>query len=98
MFVHCVFFWLKEDLTPEQLETVKSGLASLTKISSVKQGSFGTPAETNRPVIDRSYSYGLMVAFEDEKGHDLYQDDPVHDAFRKNCASYWTQVKIYDFK
>jgi hypothetical protein len=47
-------------------------------------------------VIDRTYTYGLIVAFEDAAGHDAYQSDPVHDEFR-GLKDLWTQVKIYDF-
>ncbi len=98
MFVHCVYLWLKEDLTPKQLEDVKAGISSLTSLASVKHGYFGTPADTNRPVIDRTYSYGLVVMFESAADHDAYQVDPAHDDFRKNFASYWKSVKIYDFE
>lgn len=97
MFVHSVYFWLKPDLTAEQrAEFVRRG-AMLTRLPSVRSGWFGSPAETSREVIDRSYSYGLVVVFDDEAGHDAYQVDPVHDAFR-DLSHMWTAVKIYDFE
>jgi hypothetical protein len=97
MFVHSVYFWLKPDLAPEQRdEFVRRGQA-LTKLASVRLGWFGTPADTDRPVIDRSYTYGLVVVFDDAAGHDAYQVDPVHDAFRE-LSHMWTAVKIYDFE
>lgn len=98
MFVHCVYFWLKPDLDDESLEVFKRGLESLVKIPSVRFGEWGTPAATDRPVIDRSYSYGLVCAFDDEPGHDEYQVHPDHDAFRETCSSMWEQVRIYDFR
>ena len=98
MFVHCVFFWLKPDLTPTQLKEFTDKASALTRIPSVQYGSLGKPAVTDRPVIDRSYSYGLLVAFEDLAGHDAYQVHPVHDAFRKDCAHLWNRVVIYDFE
>jgi hypothetical protein len=98
MFTHCVFFWLKDGLSAaERAEFEEKGRA-LASLPSVVTGTFGTPAATDRPVIDRSYSYGLMVVFKDEAGHDAYQVDPVHDAFRKDCAKYWSKVVIYDFQ
>ena len=96
MFVHNVYFWLKPDLTSEQREKVVTGIKSLTTIPSVKFGFMGTPASTDRPVIDRSYSYMLVVAFEDKAGHDLYQEHAIHDAFRNECAPFWSKVLIYD--
>jgi len=95
MFVHCVYFWLKPGITAAEREEFVRGAKSLTKIKSVRHGFLGRPASTDRPIIDRSYSYGLVVAFDDLAGHDAYQTDPVHDAFRK-LSHLWTQVKIYD--
>jgi len=95
VFIHSVYFWLKPGLSSADEQTFLRGVESLTKIQSVRHGWFGKPASTDRPVIDRTYSYGLVVSFDDEAGHDAYQVDPVHDAFRK-LHDLWTQVRIYD--
>ena len=95
-FVHCVYFWLTDDVTEEQVQVFKDGLQSLLEIESVRHGFFGTPADTDRPIIERSYSYALVVVFDDKAGHDAYQVDPVHDVFREK-ADLWKEVKIYDF-
>lgn len=97
MFVHCVYFWLKKDLSPAQVDQFVQGLQSLVAIPDVRHGFYGTPADTDRPIIDRTYSYGLVCAFESPSAHDAYQVHPVHDAFRENCSMLWEQVKIYDF-
>jgi hypothetical protein len=96
MFVHAVYFWLREDLTAEDEAAFKKGLDSLATIESAHQCYIGPPAATDRPVIDRSYSYALVVVFTDETAHDAYQVHPTHDAFRNDCAQYWTKVLIYD--
>jgi hypothetical protein len=98
MFVHTVLFWLKPDLTHDQHTKFQAGLNSLLTIPSVVHGSVGTPASTDRPVIDRTYSYGLLTVFRDLDGHDVYQADPIHLAFLKDCKEYWTRVQIYDFE
>ena len=56
----------------------------------------GTPAPTDRPIIDRSYSYALTAVFDDEAAHDRYQVHPVHDRFRDTCGTFWSRVLIYD--
>ena len=96
MFIHAVYFWLKEDLTAEQREAFVRGVTSLREIGSVRHVYVGVPAPTERPVIERSYAYALTVVFDDQAGHDLYQDDPVHDRFRRDCAPFWNRVLIYD--
>src|SRR5262245_31009698 len=96
MFVHSVYFWLKPDLTAEQSAKFWELVRPLTTIESVRHGYVGTPASTDRPIIDRSYSCALVLAFDDDKGHDLYQDHPVHDKFRQDCATFWSKIVIYD--
>lgn len=96
MFVHAVYFWLKKDISPDQLHQYVAGLRSLGTIPSVRHCFIGTPAATDRPVIDRSYSYALTVVFEDQAGHDLYQSHAIHDQFRDECGSFWDRVVIYD--
>ena len=97
MFTHCVFFWLKEETTREDRVKFEEGLRSLTAIPSAFHAAFGVPATTDRPVVERSYSYGLMVRFEDLAAHDAYQVGPVHKEFLKNCAVLWSRVQVYDF-
>lgn len=96
MFVHSVYFWLKSDLTDEEHRTFVEGLESLTAIETVKVAHTGTPADTDRPIIVRSYSYALILFFDDKAAHDAYQIDPVHDAFRETCGTFWSEVRIYD--
>jgi hypothetical protein len=98
MFVHSVYFWLKEGLSDAEVVDFLRGMNSLREIESVRQFHAGPPADTDRPVIDRSYSYGMLVVLDDAKGHDVYQEHPAHDAFRQNCARYWSRVLIYDFE
>lgn len=96
MFIHSVYFWLAEDLGEEQREKFIEQARALTRLETVRHGWLGTPASTDRPVIERSYSYALTVVFDDEAGHDEYQVHPVHDRFRDECGSFWTRVQIYD--
>ena len=96
MFIHSVYFWLAEDLSDAQRAQFVEQAGALTTIETVRHGWLGKPADTDRPVIDRSYSYALTVAFDDEAAHDVYQDHPVHDRFRDDCGSFWTKVLIYD--
>lgn len=98
MFIHCVYFWLRDDLSSEEHAAFVDGATSLTTIETVRHGFLGAPAGTDRPIIDRSYSYGLVCVFDDVKGHDAYQDHPVHDDFRDTCSAYWKEVKIYDLE
>jgi Stress responsive A/B Barrel Domain len=96
MFVHAVYFWLRDGLTSAEEQRFAAGLESLRKLDGVVHGYIGVPAPTDRPVIDRSYSRALVLVFSDEAAHDAYQVDAVHDRFRAECGGLWKQVRIYD--
>ncbi len=96
MFVHAVYFWLRADLTTEEHSRFLEGVRSLTTIESVERAYVGQPAPTDRAIIERSYSTGLIVVFGDQAAHDRYQVDPIHDRFRQACGSFWDKVVIYD--
>jgi hypothetical protein len=96
MFVHSVYFWQKEGLSAADIEAFKKGLQSLTTIETVRQAYVGEPAGTDRPVIERGYTYGMVLSFDDQAGHDVYQDHEIHERFRQECSPYWSKVLIYD--
>lgn len=96
MFVHAVYFWLRPDLTDEQRAQFHDGVRSLTSIETVQHAYWGAPAPTDRPIIERSYSVGLVLVFADQAAHDQYQIHPIHDQFREQCSSLWHKVLIYD--
>ena len=96
MFLHSVFFWLRPDLQPSQVSEFEAGVRQLMAIETVRFRYLGTPAATDRPVIDRSYSYQLVVGFDDLAGHDFYQQVDIHLAFIQRFAGYWHKVQIYD--
>lgn len=96
MFVHHVFFWLKEDLQLGDVEKFEAVVKTLPTIEHVKLGEIGKPATTNRPIIERSYSYSLLLVFESQDEHDKYQTHPTHLKFVDTCSSFWNKVLIYD--
>jgi hypothetical protein len=97
MLTHTVLFWAKDDLTAAQRKDFEDGLRTLPGISWVSEGWVGTASASNRDVVDRSYTFALLLRFKDLAAHDAYQVDPVHDAFHARCAKYWRRVVVYDF-
>jgi hypothetical protein len=98
MLVHAVYFWLKDDLSAADRQKFIAGVTSLQSIQSADASYLGVPAPTDRPVIDRTYDYGLVVVFKDMAAHDRYQADPVHDRFRDECSGFWKKLLIYDLE
>jgi Stress responsive A/B Barrel Domain len=96
MFVHVVNFWLQKDLTDAERQQFLAGVKSLGNIDACQTFNVGTPAKTDRPVIDNSYDYCLLTIFNDIKGHDVYQEHPIHLKFIDECKHLWEKVLIYD--
>ena len=73
------------------------GLRSLGKIKSLRDFRIGVPAATEaRDVIDNTYTFSLFTVFDDVKGHDAYQVDPIHTRFVDTYKHLWKKVTVYD--
>lgn len=95
-FIHHVFFWLKNPDSKEDLEQLEDGLKKLSKATTIKDFHIGKPANTNRDVIDTSYSASWLLLFENAEGQEVYQTDPIHLKFVDECSPLWKKVLIYD--
>lgn len=96
MFVHNVYFWLRDDLTDQEEKAFVEGLESLTEIDLVNEAFVGRPAGTPREVVDNSFAYSLILEFDDADDQDAYQTHPVHEEFVETCESFWNRVQVYD--
>jgi len=96
MFVHHVFFWLKPTCTADEIQQFERCVSSLKNVTHVHTFDVGKPAVTDRPIIDRTYSYSLLLVFSSLEKHDAYQVDPIHLQFVADCSHLWDRVQIYD--
>lgn len=96
VFVHHVYFWLKEPGNSEAVKKFENALMKLVSISSIHMFHLGKPADTRREVIESSYHYSLLVIFKDKKAHDVYQEHPIHDEFRKINDQLSAKVVVFD--
>jgi len=96
MIAHHVLFWLKADTTTEQKDAFKRGLQSLKDIEVVKTIHIGTPAPIERAVVDTTYTFSLVLFFEDLTAHDVYQIHSIHKAFLDEFREFFEKVVIYD--
>lgn len=96
LFVHHVYFWLKNPGSTEDKEKLVAGLKKLSSVKTIQQFHIGQPADTNRDVIDRSYSVSWLLFFKNKADQDSYQTDPIHLNFVKECSPLWEKVVVYD--
>ena len=96
VFVHHVLFYLPAAASDADRAKLLEGQQQLQTIPDIKLSHIGTPAETNRAVIDRTYAYSWLCFFESAAAEQNYQQHPIHDSFRQEYARYWEKVVIYD--
>ncbi|PWS28727.1 transcription-repair coupling factor [Pedobacter yonginense] len=96
MIAHHVLFWLKADTTEDQKVAFRKSLETLQNIEVVKTFHVGTPAAIERAVVDTTYTFSLILFFEDMAAHDVYQVHPLHKAFLDEFKVYFEKVIIYD--
>lgn len=96
IFIHHVYFWLKNPGSAEDKKKLIEGLRTLTKIKTIQLSHIGQPADTHRDVIDRSYAVSWLLFFKNGADQESYQQDPVHLDFVKNYSHLWSKVVVYD--
>lgn len=96
MLTHHVLFWLKSDTSEEKKQAFKGGLESLKGIETIDSIYIGTPAPIDRPVVDTTYTFSLLIVFKDMAGHDTYQVHPLHKSFLDEFRVLFEKVVIYD--
>lgn len=96
-FLHTVYFWLKNPADPSDRQSFETSLKKFVNSSRyIKTRYIGIPAQTDRPVIDQSYTYCLSLTFENKAAQDKYQDEDVHLIFIKESEMLWEKVLVYD--
>ena len=95
-FFHLVFFWLVNDTPEVKKQFLKELKHFISQVKEIKKVHIGPPADTDRDVIDNTYSYSLVITFDSKKEHDIYQEHDAHKKFIENASSLWEKVLVYD--
>jgi Stress responsive A/B Barrel Domain len=96
MFVHHVFFWLKNPENAADQAALVAGLKKLAAVPILLQSHIGVPAPANRDVIDNTYSVSWLTIFNEQADEEVYQDHPIHVDFVNECKHLWKRVLVFD--
>lgn len=96
LFIHHVFFYLKNKNNAQDEAKLLEGLKKLAKVPTIQYVHIGTPAATSRPVIVKDYAISWMCFFKNIIEEEIYQTHPIHLEFIKEYAHLWEKVVIYD--
>ncbi|MDF7821081.1 Dabb family protein [Runella sp. MFBS21] len=96
VFVHHVYFWLKNPASEADRKKLIEGLTALAKVPTIRMHNIGTPATTNRSVIERSYAVSWLCFFDNLEEEEVYQKHPIHLKFVEDYSHLWEKVIVYD--
>ena len=96
VFVHHVFFWLKDPKDPQARKQFEEGLHGLITVPQIQSYHIGTPVESPREVVDDSFTYSYMAFFKSKEDQNIYQTHPIHLKFVEDCQQLWQKVIVYD--
>jgi hypothetical protein len=96
LFVHHVYFYLKNPNSAEDKAKLLEGLNKLAKVPTIKLVHIGTPANTTRDVVVRDYSISWLCLFDSAQDEEIYQKHPIHLKFVEDYSALWSKVAVYD--
>lgn len=96
LFVHHVYFWLKNPSSEADKAKLLEGLNKLAKVPTIRMVHIGTPASTNRSVIERGYAISWLCFFDNLEEEEIYQKHPIHLKFVEDYSHLWEKVIVYD--
>ena len=97
MIAHYVLFWLKDGLSEQEITDFAGFFEELKTIPNMKSFHYGRAANTNpRDVVDNSFSYNLLVFFDNLEDVNTYETHPIHLAAIEKYSKFWTKVVVHD--
>ena len=96
VFVHHVLFWLKEPENQVARTQFEKGLNDLVAVPLIKSSHIGKPVNSQRDVVDCSFTYSLITFFDSKEDENAYQTHPMHLKFVGDCQHLWEKVIVYD--
>lgn len=95
---HLILIWQKADTPASQTEALLRETRNLEKIPGVKSILIRTPVTSDRPVVDDSFSYAILMTFASVQDMQNYQQHPQHVQFLKDhVQGKMEKLVIYDF-
>jgi Stress responsive A/B Barrel Domain len=96
LFLHHVFFTLKNPSSKEDFKMMEEGLRFLSTCPQINSFHIGIPADTEREVIVKDYHFSWFTTFASALHEEAYQIEPIHLAFIENCSHLWSNVRVFD--
>lgn len=97
VYFHYLLFWLKPELTAEQVKDFKNFFEGLKKLPYVKNVRYGGPANsTPRPVMDNSFTYNASMEFDSLEDLETYGKLDGHLALVAKYKPFFNKMMVHD--
>ena len=97
VYFHYLLFWLKLELTSEQVKDFQNFFEGLKKLPYVKNVRYGGPANsTPRPVMDNSFTYNASMEFDSLEDLETYGKLDGHLALVAKYKPFFNKMMVHD--
>lgn len=97
VYFHYLLFWLKPELTPEQVKDFENFFEGLKKLPYVKNVRYGGPANSSpRAVLDNSFTYNASMEFDSLEDLETYGKLGGHLALVAKYKPFFNKMMVHD--
>jgi len=89
---------LNQDVTEDQKAAFITDCEKLAEIETVRAFYSGSPANTDRDVIENTYDYAVVFHFKDLEDQEYYQQHPLHLKMIEMHQEKWEKVMVTDIE
>lgn len=97
VYFHYLLFWLKPELTPEQVKDFQNFFEGLKKLPYVKNVRYGGPANSSpRAVLDNTFTYNASMEFDSLEDLETYGKLDGHLALVAKYKPFFNKMMVHD--
>ena len=96
MIRHLVLLRFKEDIPPVRLAQLEQDFAALpARIAGIRQLEWGVNVSAEG--LDKGFTHGFFLSFDDEAGRDAYLPHPEHQALVGRMQPWLADALVIDY-
>jgi hypothetical protein len=97
-FIHHVLFWAKNPGNEAEKSQLLKALKSLGTLPMIQSAHVGKPiiTEFDKPVTEGSYTFSVVLIFENAEKENEYLHHPLHIKFIEENKHLWGKVQVVD--
>jgi len=95
---HLVICWLDEAIKEDEIEMVIDETRKLSSIPGVQDFSVGKPVQSDRAVVDDSFTFAIAMRFRSQKEMESYLTHDLHVGYVNEILKpRASKITVYDF-